>query len=226
VNLQEIKTDNTAVFALSDTTVQNIPANSLIFDQDPSLHGQLVFNNTKLTAGQGITVSSANRIRFENSSQLNALAGVFMQGAKTASLEVMNSTIISTNGQILMDQFAQIEMESAHLMASVIKARVISNDGVLRITNSTLDAGSLLRLYAEGSRGTVEFAGSVRLGGRRIDIAGNTVRVKASGNVTLPPDPNATTIYAKTREYNKAGFGTIGNHQQQPFEMRPSFSNN
>ena len=67
-------------------------------------------------------------------------------------------------------------------MASVIRARVVSPSGVLQISNSTLAAAELLRLYAVGSSGTVEFDGNVKLSGNRIDIAGNTVRVKSEWN--------------------------------------------
>ena len=183
--------------------------------------GELVFTNTKLNAGQGIAVSSPKRIRFENSSQLAAVTGVVMQGARTAALEVVNSAIATPNGQILIDQFDRIQMESAILIATVIRARVVSRSGVLQISNSTLAAEELLRLYAEGSRGMVEFVGDVKLSGRRIDIAGKTVRVKKNGTVTTGPN---TTVYARTHKYNKDGFGTISEHKQENFKARPSFS--
>ena len=188
-----------------------------------SSDGELVFNKAALHAGRGITVSSAKRIRFENSSQLNAVTAVVMQGAGTAGLEVVNSTVNTPQGQVLIDQFNRIQMDSAQLTASVIKARVIGPNGVLQITNSTLSAGTLLRLYAEGYRGTVEFAGAVKLGGHTIDIAGDTVRVKANGSVTWTDPKAMATVYANTRDYNKAGFGTMENHQQKPFGARPPF---
>ena len=82
MRLQTIdKTNNTATFAAAPgVTVPNIPAGALIFDQDPSLHGQLVFHNTNLNAGQGVSLFSANKIRFENSSQIQAFTDVVMQG--------------------------------------------------------------------------------------------------------------------------------------------------
>ena len=119
--------------------------------------GEVVLSNTKLNAGQGIAVSSPKRIRFENSSQLAAVTAVIMQGGGTAALEVVNSTITAPNGEILIDQFDRVQMESAILMASVIRARVVSPTGVLQISNSTLTARELLRLYAEGASGMVEF---------------------------------------------------------------------
>ena len=185
-----------------------------------SSSGEVVFSNTKLNAGQGIVVSSPKRIRFENSSQLAAVTAVLMQGGGTAALEVVNSTVRAPNGEILIDQFDRIQMESAALMASVIRARVVSPSGVLQISNSTLAAGKLLRLYAEGSSGMVEFDGAVNLSGNKIDIAGNTVRVKQTGMVTTGPN---TTVYANTRDYNKDGFGKISEHQQGNFDARPPF---
>ena len=158
--------------------------------------GELVFSNAKLNAGQEIAVSAPKRIRFENSSQLAAVTAVIMQGGGTAALEVVNSMVNSPNGQILMDQFDRITVESATLMASVIRARVVSPSGVLQINNSTLNARELLRLYAEGSSGMVEFNGTVRLTGKKIDIAGNTVRVNSGGTVNTAGN---TMVYANGR---------------------------
>ena len=192
--------------------------------------GEVVLSNTKLNAGQGIAVSSPTRIRFENSSQLAAVTAVIMQGGGTAALEVVNSTITTPNGEILIDQFDRIQMESAILMASVIRARVVSPTGVLQISNSTLTARELLRLYAEGASGMVEFNGAVNLTGNRIDIAGNTVRVNSGGSVTTGPN---TTVYATDHDYNKAGKGGIhisgvplAIDRQKGFSERPSFHDN
>ena len=142
----------------------------------------------------------------------------------------MNSTVTTPNGEILIDQFDRIQMESAALMASVIRARVVSPSGVLQISNSTLAAGKLLRLYAEGSSGMVEFDGPVNLSGSKIDIAGNTVRVNSGGNVTTGPN---TTVYATDHDYNKPGKGGIhlsgvplAIDRQMGFGERPSFHGN
>ncbi len=62
---------------------------------------------------------------------------------------------------------------------------------------------------------------TVNLSGSKIDIAGNTVRVKQTGTVTTGPN---TTVYADTRNYNKDGFGKISEHQQGNFDARPGFS--
>jgi hypothetical protein len=231
MTLQTIdKTNNTATFAAAPgVTVPNIPAGALIFDQDPSLHGQLVFHNTNLNAGQGIAISSPNKIRFENSSQIQAFTDVVMQGGGTADLELLQNSVVKANGQILLDQFRNITIDSTQLMAAVIKARVVSPTGALMINNSTLAAGSLLRLYAEGSNGTVAFSGSVNLTGKQIDIAGKTVVVQSGGKVMTSPN---TTVYADTHNYNTGNFGTIKNaatnsnissSQQKGFAARPPF---
>ena len=189
----------------------------MISNQDITVTAQseLVFSNGKLIAGQGIavsngtTVSNGTKIRFENSSQLAAVTAIIMRGAGTAALEVVNSTVRAPNGQILFDEFNRIQVEGATLMASVIRARVVSPAGVLQINNSTLTAGDLLRLYAEGSSGMVEFNGTVRLTGKKIDIAGNTVRVNSGGKVNTAGN---TTVYANVEtghDYNKPGKGVI-----------------
>ena len=203
--------------------------------------GDLVFTNTKLKAGRRIAVSSPKRIRFENSSQLAALTAIFMEGGGTNALEVVNSVITAPNDEILIDQFDRIQIgslnavlgERATLMASVIRARVVSPSGVLQISNATLSAGELLRLYAEGSSGMVEFNGAVKLKGKTIHIAGDTVRVNAGGNVMADgnttvyanpdPDPTNPDPTKSKRQYNKAGFGKISSHTQGNFVNRPRF---
>ena len=67
-------------------------------------------------------------------------------------------------------------------------------------------ATELLRLYAEGSSGAVEFNGNVTLTGNRIDIAGNTVRVNSGGTVNTGAN---TMVYATDHDYNKTGRGVI-----------------
>ena len=188
--------------------------------------GALNFSKTELNAGQGIEVSSPTRIRFENSSQLVAVTDIIMQGAGTADLEVVNSTVRAPNGRILLDEFDRIQVEGATLMASVIRARVLSPSGVLQINNSTLTARELLRLYAEGSSGMVEFNGTVRLTGRKIDIAGNTVRVNSGGKVNTAGN---TTVYANGEtghDYNKPGKGVLRLDRQKGFDERPDFHGN
>ena len=138
-----------------------------------------------------------------------------MQGGGTAALEVVNSTITTPNGEILIDQFDRIQMESAILMASVIRARVVSPTGVLQISNSTLAAGN----YCVSTRKVpAEWLSSMVLSislETRIDIAGNTVRVNQGGTVTTGPN---TTVYATDHDYNKDGIGEISEHQQGNFD--------
>jgi hypothetical protein len=87
----------------------------------------------------------------------------------------------------------------------------------------------LLRLFAEGSNGTVKFSGTVNLTGNQIDIAGKTVVVDSGGKVMTSPN---TTVYADTHNYNKDNFGTIKNagtklnisiQQQKSFAAKPRF---
>ncbi len=242
VNLRSLNNGTATFFAYS--SINSIPSGTAIYDTNPAFHGQVVLtqstvnagqgialtntNNgqirvtqSTLNAGQGINLTGANQIVIEDSSQLQALTDIVMQGSSTATLNITGSTIKSATGQILLDQFSAITIESSQLMASVLKARVISPNGVLMISNSTLNAGSLLRLYAEGSNGTVEFVGNVTLKGNTIDIAGNTVQVDANGHVTTGQN---TTVYANTHNYNKQNYGTISNSpQQKSFGARPGF---
>ena len=130
---------------ISDPTSGAMAGTTVISKQDISVSAQsaLVFSNTKLIAGQSIAVSSPATIRFENSSELAALVAVIMQGDGTSAiLEVVNSRINAPNGEILIDQFDRIHMEGATLMASIIRARVVSPTGVLQSATRHLSAGN------------------------------------------------------------------------------------
>ena len=175
-----------------------------------------------------LTVSSPKKISFKNSTEVRALSKILMRGNSAegaAKLEIGASTV-KANRRILLDHFKRIHITNAELAASVVKARAIGPDGVLHIRNSILGkvGGTLVRLYANGVNGTVEFEGIVNLTGRQIDIAGNTVRVTSGGSVIATGD---TTVYANRHKYDdrqiQVNGSKIAPEKRRAFGDRPAW---
>lgn len=168
-------------------------------------------------------------IRIQNSSQLLALA----QGAATS----LNSSggDISISGSrleagksLLMDTRdpgtdALISLRDSTLLADLVKARAFNSGGrdAILVDNSTIDAGSLLRLYAEGSS-TLRFRNTVNLKTELAQLAGKTVEVDPGGNVIVD---GVAEVYSDQHNYNKDAFGEIRGRsvKQSRYNDRPAF---
>src|SRR5205085_4281648 len=68
-----------------------------------------------------------------------------------------------------------VALNNAALNASTIKVGALGNNGTLTIGGGTISADTLIKLYAGGSNGTVNFVDNVTLSGNSIkNIAGDT----------------------------------------------------
>ncbi|MCB1094218.1 MAG: hypothetical protein KDN22_01445 [Verrucomicrobiae bacterium] len=168
-------------------------------------------------------------IRIQNSSQLLALA----QGAATT----LNSSggNISVDGSklqagktLLLDtrdptMDAMISVKDSSLFADLVKARAFNSGGhdAILIDNSTIDADSLLRLYAEGAS-TLRFRNNVNLKTQLAQLAGKTVEVDPGGNVIVD---GTAEVYSDKHNYNRDTFGTINAQsvKQSRYSDRPAF---
>jgi mannose-6-phosphate isomerase-like protein (cupin superfamily) len=71
-----------------------------------------------------------------------------------------------------------ITLTNSNISADTVKVAALGNNGVLTIGGGRINANSLLKLYAIGSNGTVNFVSNVILSGNSFKyIAGNTVNV-------------------------------------------------
>ncbi|MEZ5329799.1 MAG: FG-GAP repeat protein [Verrucomicrobiales bacterium] len=167
-------------------------------------------------------------IQIQNSSQLLALA----QGAATT----LNSSggNISVDGSklqagktLLLDtrdptMDAMISVKDSSLFADLVKARAFNSGGrdAILIDNSTIDADSLLRLYAEGAS-TLRFRNNVNLKTQLAQLAGKTVEVDPGGNVIVD---GTAEVYSDKHNYNRDTFGTINAQsvKQSRYSDRPA----
>lgn len=195
-----------------------------VIDVDGSLLSSEA-GDVQLQSSDGAPVT----INIQNSSQLLALA----QGAATtlnssggnisisgSRLEAGNSLLLDTRDPG-MD--AMISIRDSSLLADLVKARAFNSGGrdAILIDNSTIDAGALLRLYAEGSS-TLRFRNNVNLKTELAQLAGKTVEVDAGGNVIVD---GVAEIYSDRHNYNKDSFGSIKGRsvKQSRYSDRPAF---
>jgi hypothetical protein len=80
----------------------------------------------------------------------------------------------------------QISLTNANIRADIVKVGALGANGVLSIGGGTITADSILKLYAVGTNGQVNFVSNVTLDGNSVKtIAGNSVTVFNGVTVTI-----------------------------------------
>ncbi len=101
-----------------------------------------------------------------------------------------------------------VTVNNSTLSADVVKLSAVGRNGVLNVGNSQLSGNSLIRLYAGGSSGTINFTGNTTLNGTAAKtIAANTVNIFNNVQVTINGNLPAN-VY--TNNPNYTGFGGNG----------------
>jgi FecR protein len=101
-----------------------------------------------------------------------------------------------------------INLTNATLMADTIKVGALASNGTLNISGGTISADTLLKLYAGGSSGTIDFIDNVTLSGNSAKIiAANTVIIN-NGKIVTILGPSAADIFTNNPKYT--GFGGNG----------------
>jgi hypothetical protein len=126
-----------------------------------------------------------------------------------------------------------ITLNIASLHANTVKVGCLGANGVLNIGAGTISADTLLKLYAGGSNGTINFNSSVTLNGNSVKIiAANTINI-FDGVVLTINGPVPASIYTNNPNYAVASggngvhggiiTGTAGANNPQPFANAPGF---
>lgn len=121
-----------------------------------------------------------------------------------------------------------VNLTNATLHGDVIKAGALGSNGTLNVGGGTLNADSTIKLYADGSNGTVNFTDNVTLSGTSVKtISGNTVTV-FDGKVVTVSGPGPANVFTNRPNYSGSGgnnstTGTFGGKgaTTQPFSARP-----
>lgn len=96
----------------------------------------------------------------------------------------------------------RINLNNANIRADVVKVGALGSNGVLTIGGGTITADTILRLYANGSNGQIQFIANVTLDGNSVKtIAANTVTVFQNVVVTIGGGAPAE-IYTNTANYS------------------------
>jgi hypothetical protein len=131
-----------------------------------------------------------------------------------------------------MDGTGSITFNNASAHADILKAGVFGANGVLNIGGGNLSADTILKLYAPGSNGQLNFISNVTLGGNSVKIlAANSVTIFDNVVVTIGGEASAD-VYTNNANYSErwGGNGTTtgtfagaGANRPRPLSEAPPF---
>jgi hypothetical protein len=173
-----------------------------------SARGGHININSTATGGTAISVSSSAQLL----ALLNAAApgpGGSIKFTSAGGAINMSGTAQADRGTIEITNNGatggQINLTNATLMADTIKVGALAPNGTLNIGGGTISADSLIKLYAGGSSGTVDFVDNVTLSGTSAKIiAANTVIIN-NGKIVTILGPSAANVFTNFPHYT--GFG-------------------
>jgi hypothetical protein len=172
-----------------------------------------------LESGQGGTIA----LNATGSSSEIDVKGTIEADFGTVDIEQTGSN----NGAIVLGD----TMGTFALRGDTVKVAALGTNGALNIGQGTISADTVLKLYAGGTSGTINFNASVTLSGNSAKIiAAHTINI--FGGVTLTINgPMPADIYTDNPNYAVAsgGNGTLGGtingtagaHNPQPFASAP-----
>jgi hypothetical protein len=210
--------------ATVNVTAANITANSLTaqIDNTGGTIGGNAAINMNVSGNTSITTEATVQVLGNDpsgSAAINFNGGSYDIGSPGSGGTFLSS--IDGNGTITFNN------ASAH--ADVLKAGVFGANGALNISGGTLSADSILKLYAPGSNGQLNFMSSVTLGGNSVILAANSITIFDTVVVTIS-GPMAD-VYTNHANYMGSGgnnstsgtFGGAGANNPQPLINAPPF---
>jgi hypothetical protein len=170
--------------------------------------------NVRLTSRR----TTGTAIRLTSTAQIASLLAAGAPGPggevvfRSAGGDVdIRGTVTADRGRIDIENTGpngRVALNGATLSADVIRARAFGDNGTLVVNGGTISADSMIKLYADGSNGTVLFSGNVSLSGNSTKIiTGNTVTISPNVVVTVG-GPQPAQVY--TNNPNYTGFGGNG----------------
>ena len=153
------------------------------------------------TTGTAINVTSTGALR----SLLNAAApgpGGIVQITASGGNIVFNGTATADRGTVLIQNNGlngTISHTGAVISADIVKLGALGDNGQLIIGGGSINANSVMKLYAGGSNGTVDFVDDVTLSGGTKIIAANTVTIEPTKTVTVTG--SRASVYANNQNF-------------------------
>ena len=204
-------------------------------------------NRRSSASGGNITlqsdVATGVAIQVDSSSQLLALleAAALGPGGKivirasgpTSSIQA-GATMRADGGTVDIRHSGDsgaIAVNSANLRGDIIKVAALGPNGSLTIgTGNTINVNTVLKLYAEGSNGTLNFKGNVTLTSQSTILAAKTINIDG-GVIVMINSPVAAQVFTDHANYQNFGgtggpgtgtFGGAGAQNPQAFISHPS----
>jgi hypothetical protein len=205
-------------------TAGNLSANSLTAQIDNRGGGVIG------GAGGVIAMSVAGNANIAN----DATVAFYGSDGAAASAILINGGNYNVGGTFLtyMDGNGSITFNNASAHADVLKAGVFGANGVLNIGGGNLSADTILKLYAPGSNGQLNFVSNVTLGGNSTKIlAANSVTIFDNVVVTIGGELPAS-VYTNNANYSEewggngsttGTFAGTGAKRPRPLSEAPPF---
>jgi hypothetical protein len=120
----------------------------------------------------------------------------------------ISGTVTADRGRVEIENTGangRVTLANSTISADVVRARAFGENGVLTVGGGSISADNMLKLYADGSNGTVLFVSNVSLNGNSTKIiTGNTVTISPNVVVTIG---GAAPAQVFTNNANYTGFG-------------------
>jgi len=215
-----------------NVTAGNISAPSLTAEIDNSSPGQI-----GSTAAINFNISGAGTIANSATFEIFGSNGV----AKGAAIN-FNGGSYGVGGTFLgtIDGDGAVTFNNATVRADVVKVGVFGTNGTLTIGGGAISANTLLKLYAPGSNGTLNFVANVTLSsGTAANLAAKTITIQPSVVVSIAGNGGPANIFTSNPNYNftpgpsytgppgnpsNGSFGGNGALDPQPLANAPSFA--
>ena len=185
--------------------------------------------------------SNGTAISIGNSGQLLALLDSLAPGpggtirlvSAGGDIRVDSGTVVADRGSVEMTNSGErgdISLKNSNIRGDVVKIGALGANGQLLIGGGTINADTILKLYADGTDGMVRFTQDVTLGGASTKIiAGRTVQIDNNRTVTVGGS-SAASVFTDRPNYTGSGgngstsgkFGGAG-ATTQPHNSRPAF---
>jgi hypothetical protein len=162
---------------------------------------------------RNLTVTAKRHINISNSSELKALS--FYDPATLVKLVAQQGDITISNSQV---EARNIEMEALagniHLLntqtsGDIFKATTYGANGWINVGGTTINAGTLIQLFAQGANGGVRFTENSQLNAPAVKIAGKTVEILNGKTVTVQESTSSFKIFSDNHKYNTSGQGNF-----------------
>ncbi len=178
--------------------------------------GNNIVVGSTVTATQ-MSLQSLGGITLTNSSQLLSMLDAMGNSGQIVMVATGSDTPINISGTVHSEQglvdirhqgvAGQISLNNADVHADVMIVAALGNNGSLNIgSGNILSADTVIRLYAAGSNGTLNFLSSVTLSSPSNILAANTINISQGAVVTISNKAN-TKADVFTNNPNYFGFG-------------------